>query len=168
VIERKDDIHRFGKVEAHRVRVWEDVFHVLHARVDEETFADVHAVRVFPISGRADYVSFLDEKGREVALLADPDRLDESSREALTVALERMYYTPKILRVDAIKETWGVTHWQVQTDRGYASFEVVAREHIRKLPDGRLVIQDVDGNRFEIEDVARLDSRSQALVLSET
>jgi hypothetical protein len=35
------------------------------------------------------------------------------------------------------------------------------------MPDGRYVIADADGNRFEIEDVRRLDSRSRAILLSE-
>ena len=63
----------------------------------------------------------------------------------------------------------GVSEWEVKTDRGYAKFEVVDRtEHIRKLPGGRVMIVDADGNRFEIEDVSRLDERSQTLVRTET
>jgi hypothetical protein len=55
----------------------------------------------------------------------------------------------------------------VQTDRGYAAFEVVDLIHVRKMAVGRYVIADAVGNRFEIEDVHRLDSRSQAILLSE-
>ena len=151
-----------------RVRVWEDEFQVLHVSVDGEEFSNVRAVRVFPISHRADYVSFLDEKGKEVLLLAHPHQLDKASLKVLMQALERMYYVARILRVDSISETMGVTHWQVLTDRGYASFEVVDRQHIRKLPRGRYIIVDADGNRFEIPDVSALDSRSQSLIFSET
>jgi len=44
----------------------------------------------------------------------------------------------------------GVTNWETQTDHGYATFEVVDREYIRKLPGGRYIIADADGNRFEL------------------
>jgi hypothetical protein len=155
-------------VEPEQVRVWEDAFHILHVRVNDAEYHDVRAVRVFPISGRADYVSFLDEKGKEVALLARPHKLDKESQRALEKALGRMYYVAKILRVDHISDTMGVTHWQVLTDRGYAAFEVVDRQNLRKLPRGRFIIVDADGNRFEIEDINELDSRSQAWVFSET
>ncbi len=157
-----------GAVPADGVEVWEDEFQVLHVRRGDETFDNVRAVKVFPISGTADYVSFLDEDGKEVLLLAHPHDLDKSSRRALAKALERMYYVAKILRVDGISETMGVTHWQVLTDRGYAAFEVVDRQQIRKLPRGRYIIIDADGNRFEIESVNDLDPRSQTLVFSET
>ena len=157
-----------GLVQPERVRVWEDEFHVLHVSLDDEQYDDVRAVRVFPVSGRADFVSFLNDRAKEILLLAHPHKLDKASRKALAQALERMYYVAKIVRVDHISETMGVTHWQVMTDRGYAAFEVVDRQNIRKLPRGRYIIVDADGNRFEIEDVDQLDPRSQSWVFSET
>ena len=157
-----------GAVAPERVRVWEDEFHVLHVRVDDEEYADVCAVFAFPVSGKADYVGFLSPDGKEVALVSRLGDLDEKSRRAVEAALARMYYVPKIIRIDSLKEIWGVTHWQVMTDRGYASFEVTSQDNIRKLPGGRYIILDVDGNRFEIEALRRLDKRSQALVHSET
>jgi len=157
-----------GLVQPDRVRVWEDEFQILHVSVDGREFNRVRAVRAFPVSGAADYVSFLSEKGKEILLLAHPSKLDKASRRVLAKTLERMYYVAKILRVDAISETMGVTHWQVLTDRGYASFEVVDRQNIRKLPHGRYIIIDADGNRFEIPCIDDLDSHSQSCVFSET
>ncbi len=154
-------------VEAEQAKLWTDAFHILHLKVGEKEYADLHARRVFPLSNMVDYISLLDDKDKEVALLARPHKLDKASRAALEKALDRMYYVARILRVDEIKETMGVTHWQVQTDRGYAAFEVVDLHHVRKLPNGRYLIADADGNRFEIEDVQRLDSRSQKIVQSE-
>ena len=151
-----------------RIRVWEDAFHVLYVSVDGEEHEDVRAVSAFPISGKADYVAFLNQKSNEVALVSDPQQLDQESRATLEAYLAKVYYVPKVQRVDMIRETWGVAHWQVLTDRGYAEFEVTNRDNIRRLPHGRYIITDADGNRFEIEDVTQLDSRSQALVSSET
>lgn len=150
-----------------RVRLREDAFHLFHLTVDEREFLDVRPVRAFPISGKADYVGFMDAQGKEVALVAHPQKMDRASRQALERAFSRVYYVPKIQRIDKIEETWGVSHWQVDTDRGYASFEVVDREYIRKLGGARFLIIDADGNRFEIENAARLDVRSQTLLHSE-
>ena len=154
-------------VEPHRVRVREDAFQKLCVSVDGEERTSVRVRKVFPLSGKADYVSFLSEKNKEVALVANPHNLDKDSRSALDAALARMYYVAKIQRVDSVKEKMGVGQWKVMTDRGYAAFEVVDRRNIRKLPGRRVVIADADGNRFEIEDVAKLDQRSQNLVFSE-
>ena len=157
-----------GQVDAEQVQVWKDSFGVLHLRVGDETFEDVRPVRAFPISLKAGYVSFVDSKAKEIALLRDPDNLDGDSRAMLDERLERMYFVPKILSVYGIDETWGVSHWQVETDCGYASFEVADREQIRRLPRGRVLIVDADENRYEIESVHSLDLRSQKLIESET
>jgi hypothetical protein len=151
------------------VRVWEDEHLVLHVSAKDETFDNVRARRVFPLSGKADFVSFIDSKGKEVALVARPARLDRKSRKTLARALERTYYRAEIRRVYEITESMGVSHWKVLTDRGYASFEVVDRnQHIRFVPPARYLIVDADGNRFEIEDLRKLDPRSQAEVHHET
>ena len=150
------------------VKIWLDEFHVLHVSSRGRTFDNVRPRRAFPLSGKADYVSFLNEKDREVVLLARPRELDSKSQAALEGALERVYYVAKIRRVDSISETMGVSLWQVMTDRGYASFEVTERNSTRKLPGGRLIIVDVDGNRFEVESLEDLDERSQALIYNES
>ena len=159
---------RIETVGPERVRVFRDDFDVLHLVVDGETHADVRPLRLFPVSGKVDYVSFVTRERKEVCLLSNPDGLDEASRKALEDALESMYYMPKIRRIDSIREIWGISHWETQTDCGYATFEVVNREQIRRLPNGRFIIQDADGNRFEIEDINTLDPRSRMLVHSET
>ena len=155
-------------VDGSRLRVWEDEFQVIHLKVDDEEHEDVRAARVFPISEKAPFISFLDTKGKEIVLLNNLESLDEESRRVVSDLLRRKYFVPKIIRVFSITETWGVSHWEVETDCGYASFEVTHRERIRKLPGNRLIITDADDNRYEIEDMTELDPQSQRLILSET
>ena len=146
-----------------RVRVWEDARKILH--VSE----DVRPRRVFPLSGKSDYVSFQGERGREVLLLSHPHKLDRKSRAVLEHAIERTYFAARILQVYEIKESMGVSRWRVRTDRGYAHFEVVDRnQHIRSMPPARYLITDADGNRFVIEDLRELDRHSQSEVHHET
>ena len=156
-----------GAIRPEDVKVWEDEFRRLHLKVGDREFVDLRVVRVFPISSMADHVSFLDSIGKEVALLAHPHGLDKASRHALEKAFDRMYYVPKIVRVLSVAETFGLSRWEVMTDRGYAAFEITDREGIRKLPDGRYLIHDADGNRYEIEDLAKLDAQSQGMLQSE-
>jgi len=166
--DKRDSAESAGVVPPELVRFWQDDLHRLCVAVDGREFTDVRVVRVFPISEKADYVSFLDKEDKEVALVAHPDKLDDESRRELDSALQKMYYVAKIVRIYSITEKMGVAHWQVMTDRGYATFEVVDRQQVRSLPAGRFLIVDADGNRFEIEDVSELDVRSQALIRSET
>ena len=156
-------------VTADRVTIREDEYHILHVKVGDEEFSDVRPRRAFPLSSKSDYVSFLTDRDTEVVLLTDPRNLDRTSRKALERALDRVYYTAQILRVDKISEAMGVSMWEVLTNRGYAKFEIVDRQRfIHILPGGRYLITDVDGNRFEIEDISRLDAHSRSLIETET
>jgi len=151
------------------VRVWFDELHRLCIKVGDEEFEAVSPRYVFPLSSKCDYISFLGDKGKEVLLLSRLQKLDRDSRQALRKALERTYYTAKILQVYDINEAMGVAQWRVRTNRGFATFEVVDRnQHIRSLPSERYMITDADGNRFEIEDLSQLDAHSQAEVHHET
>jgi hypothetical protein len=159
---------RSGALSAKDVRVWFDDMRALCVATGEREFRNVRAVGVFPLTHMAEYVSFLDKDGKEVLMVADPARLDVASRRALERALGRMYYKARIIQVFKIAERMGVTTWEVMTDCGYATFEVLSREHIRELEEGHFIIADADGNRFEIPDFAQLDPESQVMILSET
>jgi hypothetical protein len=49
----------------------------------------------------------------------------------------------------------------VETDSGPRSFEVQSRRNFRQLPDGGLMIIDVDSNRYRIPDRSALDEGSR-------
>ncbi|HUT74649.1 MAG TPA: DUF1854 domain-containing protein [Armatimonadota bacterium] len=152
-----------------RVRLRRDQFRHLRLLVDSEReFADVRVAAAYPISQRANFVGFLGERGREVALIRDPERLDPESRLLLEEELARVYFTPCITRIYRVEETFGASRWEVETDRGFTIFELADREQIRTLADGRILIQDVEGTRFEIPDPGALDPASQAVLDSET
>ena len=57
--------------------------------------------------------------------------------------------------------------WEVETDRGYRVFDIRDREDLRLIGGTRVLLQDADGNRFEIEDIGELDDRSRRLLEAE-
>lgn len=116
----------------------------------------------FPLSDELAAVSFCNEDGEEIGVLTDAENLEESSAKALSDALSFTYFIPRITGVDEIKDEYGVTRWKVQTDRGPRTFEVQSRHDIRPVGPGRYLVRDIDGNRFEISDIASLDPASRA------
>ncbi|OPZ08101.1 MAG: hypothetical protein BWZ10_02716 [candidate division BRC1 bacterium ADurb.BinA364] len=153
---------------AAQTKFWEDAFHTLHVTIDGEDFEDVRPVCLFPVTEKANYVAFMNKKGKEVAMLRDPKNLDKASAAALKRALARMYYAATILKVHRVSEQMGISRWEVTTDRGYACFEIINRQRIRELDGGGFLIADADGNRFIIPSMDDLDEESQEMVLSET
>lgn len=151
------------------VRIWRDTFRRLHVEVaGRGEYVDVRPARAFPISGAANYVSFLDDDDREKVLLRDPEGLDPESRRVLEEELARQYFVPKITFVYDIEDSHGAARWEVETDRGYRVFDIRDREDVRVIKGRRILLQDADGNRFEIEDIEQLDPRSRQLVDKET
>lgn len=164
----KDEIGELEIVAPERVRVRRDEFRRLCVQVDgEKEHVDVKPARAFPISGAADLISFLDRDDKEVLLLRDPGRLDPKSRKALDEEIARTYFVPKIIQIYDIEESHGAARWEVETDRGYRVFDVRDREDVRVLEGTRVLLQDADGNRFEVEDLMLLDERSRRLLDNE-
>jgi len=66
-----------------------------------------------------------------------------------------------IVSVDKLKDRYGFTYWDVTTTAGSASFTMQdTHRNIVKISDDRLMIVDMDGNRYLIQSVAGLDKAS--------
>jgi len=161
----EQELQRLEILDASRVRIWRDEFRRLHVLIDGETeHVDLKPAPVFPISEVADFLSFLDEKGKEAVLLRNPGCLDAQSRATLDEELSRAYFVPRITYIYEIEDAHGAARWEVETDRGYRIFDIRDREDVRVLGKGRLLLQDADGNRYEVEDMNSLDERSRKLL----
>ncbi len=119
----------------------------------------------FPLSNPKRMVVIRDENGGEVGILDDLRGLDADSQQVVREELEKSYFMPHIVDVERINEELDVVTWKVVTDRGARTFQVrSARNSIRKLGGRRLIIRDVDGNRFQIRDWFELSPRARRLV----
>ena len=90
---------------------------------------------------------------RELGLLESPDELEPDSRAVLFAELERIYFCPVILHIRDIGEEFGVLHADLETSSGPRQVEVrELRTNIRVLSGYRALIEDVEGNRYELRD----------------
>ena len=63
------------------------------------------------------------------------------------------------------KTEFGSTYWKVLTDRGEKEFITQSlSENAQWLSPTYLLLADVDGNRYEIQNIEVLDERSRALL----
>jgi len=147
----------------------------LRARLDEQgrltiSLADgtehfnVRVVPAFPITRPKRFFYFYGEDGKELGLLAEPKRLDRDSREVVRAQADQAYFMPRITRIVRVDERMGIARWEVETDRGSSSFDLVSRsESVWYVGHNRVVIRDADGNRYLIRDLSALDRRSRKL-----
>ena len=115
--------------------------------------------RLFPISGGDKYITLLDEEGIEQAIIRDLDTLLPESQAVIREALEEYYLIPKITRVNDATERYGIKWW-VETDRGPCEFQIRLNTDIKVFYDNRVMIRDVNDNRYEIPDYTKLDKHS--------
>jgi hypothetical protein len=133
---------------------------------DDRSWRKVSVARAFPLSDPDHYVGFLDGDGKDIGLLHDPSHLDPESRQIVNEELERRYFVPIVERVLTVKEEFGTVYWTVETDRGQKEIIVRnIRDNLQELSASRVIITDVDGNRFEFPDTSKLDGKSQSVIL---
>jgi len=117
------------------------------------------------LTGPEKYISLADEEGKELGMIRQLKDLDPSSKKILEEELERAYFVPVIKRILAVRELYGgVTDIAVETDKGYREFELRSKDTIRFVGLSRIMITDVDGNRYEIPNMGALDARSKSLI----
>jgi len=149
-----------------KTRFFVDAFEDLNLELTgDQTYPRVRVKRAFPLTCDDCFIVVQDRKGKEIGSLARLDTLDRDSHQAVEDELERAYFTPRIQRIAKVTVANRVPRWEVETDRGPRAFEIYSsRRDVRLLGDGRILVQDADGNRYEIPDYRRLDPASQALV----
>ncbi len=118
-----------------------------------------------PLYAPDSFASIMNEKGRELGLIFDLDRMPAASRAVLALAVRRHDLTSRILKVYSLHHQFGAAFWDAETDKGRRQFVIRGTtEHVRWLEDNRMLITDVNGSRFEIKDLSKLDNRSQTLI----
>jgi outer membrane protein assembly factor BamB len=133
---------------------------------DGTTHTNVEAVRSFPLTDSNKYITLLDSEGKEIGIVRDIKQLPRESAETLLSELQKRYFMPKITKIYELDGEFGVTRWVVETNRGPVTFSMRTRYDVVSLENGRVLIKDADGNRYEIENYHGLDPES--IVLLET
>ncbi len=117
--------------------------------------------KAFPFEKPEEYISVQDEDGREYGIIRALSNFEGKGREIIDKSLRRKYFCPEIKKIHKLKEQFGYSCWEVDTDIG--ELELVLKDtfgSILRISDTYLVIMDVSGNRYTIPDVTALDRKS--------
>ncbi len=154
------------RVEPKAIRLFREPAWKLRMTIENDrSYLKVKIVRARPLSAPDRYVSFLDGKDEEVCMVTDLADLGADTRKILAEELDRRYLTAVVHRVHSVRNDFGASYFEVETDRGRREFVVQnIQEGANWLGDRRLLLIDVDGNRFEFPDMDALDKRSQKLL----
>ena len=125
----------------------------------------VSVLRAFPLSEPGRFFSVRDGANREVGMIVDPAGLSEENQKLVYEELVRRYLVPAVKRILAAKERFGTVDWEMETDRGVRKLTTRnLRENVQRPAPGRIILSDVDGNRYDIRNIDELDLNSQQLL----
>ncbi len=127
----------------------------------KQDFGRVFFHRCFPFESPDEYISVLNKDGREYGMILKLSELPEESQSIIKAELERKYLCPVIEKILSLKEKLDYSFWEVITDKGKMTFSMHdTYRNIARVGEGTLILSDVDGNRFRINDVSKLDRKS--------
>lgn len=137
---------------------------VLRLTLPDRSHRQVSVARTRPLTAPEIYLSVLDGE-KEIGLIRDLTELPPEQQELVRAELDRRYFQPVVRKVVELRDSHGAYHWEVETDRGHASFDTQHPRHaVTRLEGGRWLIRASDQNRYEIRDLDAMDLRSRKLL----
>ncbi len=131
----------------------------LSLRIGEEFYPRVQVVRMFPFSDKEQFISIrtAEERSKEIGIVENMNNVSKETAEMLSEQLTLHYFTPVIKKINKIKDEYGFAYWNVVTDHGECNFTIrMGGNSVIHLSDVRILIMDIDENRFEIPDINEL------------
>ena len=128
----------------------------------ETEYDRVFLHRCFPNELTEEYVSVLDRENNEIGVIRKIEDFPEETRSLLRLELSRKYHIYTLTAINSINEKYGFSYWKIKDTEGDREFTVRdTYRSINRITPDRVMITDVDGNRFEIPSLAALDRRSR-------
>jgi len=133
----------------------------------DEFFERIVIFRCFPITNPNEFLSVREPdskkmgRGKEIGMIRYMKDFPETQQELFKEELDRRYFSPEITKITSVKDKFGYTYWEAETNAGSMTFILNNPfSNIRLLEDGRIFINDIDGNSFQIKDPSKLDANS--------
>jgi len=126
-----------------------------------ETYKRVNLSRAFPFSEPDEFISVRDPDNKEIGIIRYLSDFDGETQKLIRRQMKLRYFTPVILKINKVTEEFGYTYWDTLTDIGGCRFTVRnERSSFIRLAGDRVIINDIDGNRYDLPDLDALDRKS--------
>jgi hypothetical protein len=121
--------------------------------------------RAMPDRNPSEYISVADHESKEIGMIRSISDLADSQLRIVSDELARRYYCPEILEIKSVRDKLGYVYMEMDVRTGSEKYERSAavndvNKNIRMLDSNRLIIFDVDGNRYVVNSIDKLDRKS--------
>lgn len=128
-------------------------------KTGDKEYPRVGVYLTFPLTSPEEYISIreADEKAKEIGLIEKLSQLPQDQQEMLREQIKLRYFMPVITKVLDVRDEYGYAYWNVTTTFGACRFTTqMSGDAVISLGGARLLVTDIDGNRYEIPDFYRL------------
>ena len=128
-------------------------------KTKDKEYSRVGVYLTFPLTNAEEYISIreADEKAKEIGIIEKLSQLPKEQQEMLREQIKLRYFRPVITKVLDVKDEYGYAYWNVITSFGACRFTTqMSGDAVIHLSDSRLLVTDIDGNRYEIPDFSQL------------
>ena len=132
-----------------------------------ENMGRVAVLRMFPFQFEEEFITIRSENysrndtDTEIGILRDIRELPEGQIKLIRTELQKRYFIPDIIEVYNVKEEFGNTSWSVNTSSGKREFTMTdMSSNVRNLGNNKVLLTDVYGNRYYIQNAYELDDKT--------
>lgn len=128
-------------------------------KTSDKDYARVGIYLTFPLTNPEEFISIreADEKAKEIGMIEKLSLLKPDQQEMIREQIKLRYFIPVITKVLDVKDEYGYAYWHAQTNFGVCRFTTrMSGNAVVSLSESRLLITDIDGNRYEIPDFYQL------------
>ena len=134
-------------------------------RYDGKEYKRIQFRRAMPDRYPSEYISVADQENKEIGMIKSLRDLSDGQLRIVSDELNRRYYCPEIIEIKSVRDKLGYVYIEMDVMAGSKRHERSAavndvNKNIRMIGANRLIIFDVDGNRFLINALDLLDAKS--------
>ena len=134
-------------------------------RYNDQDYKRIQLRRAMPDRYPSEYISVADHENKEIGMIRAITDLSDDQLRIVSDELSRRYYCPEILQIKSVRDKLGYVYMEMEVNAGGDKHERSAaindvNKNIRMIGANRLIVFDVDGNRFIVNALDKLDKKS--------
>ena len=126
-----------------------------------ERLVEVFLKQCFPWTYPGEYLSLRDKDDNEVCLIEKLEDINEEARVLIEEEIRFSQFVLNITSIEKIEEDVELRRYLVHTEQGIRVFQTKLEDWPEVKMDGVILIEDLAGDLFKINDWRKLDSKSQ-------
>ena len=133
----------------------------LKLTLEDKVYDKVTLTRLLPYSQEEAYIAVIQNQ-EEIGIIKDLSELESKEYDQVIKHLNYKYYIQEITKINSVKEKMGFLYINLDTKGGEKEICIADFvSNIRLIKENLLSITDVEGNKYRMSNIQKLDKDSR-------